>query len=79
MSVSSGLTGRSSSKRSMASASSRRSTGKPPGAEGLDKTGKIIELDEDIDGEFSNLGATGFMFDMLQKMVHRLSVIHFLL
>lgn len=35
----------------------------------LDKTGQIIELDNEVDAEFVDLSATGLMFNMLQKQV----------
>jgi hypothetical protein len=54
--------------------SSRSSKGRGGSApmrisENQDKAGQIIELDEDGDGDFGNLGSTGFMFDLLQKTV----------
>lgn len=60
------------SKQSKGSTSSKRSggrlgTGGSSMGTDLDATGRIIELDEDLDGDFANLSATGFMFNMLQK------------
>jgi hypothetical protein len=34
-----------------------------------DKTGKIVELEDDIDAEFGDFSATGQMFNMLEKAV----------
>ena len=45
-------------------------------AANLDTTGKIIELEEEGD-EFGGLGATGHMFDMLQKSVSSYSKLVF--
>jgi hypothetical protein len=33
----------------------------------LDKTGQIMELEDDYDGEFSDFNATGQMFNLLEK------------
>eukprot|EP00601_Ochromonadales_sp_CCMP2298_P028920 CAMPEP_0173339008 /NCGR_PEP_ID=MMETSP1144-20121109/8114_1 /TAXON_ID=483371 /ORGANISM="non described non described, Strain CCMP2298" /LENGTH=276 /DNA_ID=CAMNT_0014284845 /DNA_START=51 /DNA_END=879 /DNA_ORIENTATION=- len=57
------------SHRSRSSSRSSRGRGSAPMriSENQDKAGQIIELDEDGDGDFGNLGSTGFMFDLLQK------------
>ena len=34
-----------------------------------DKTGQIMELEGDLDAEFGELGATGYMFNLLEKAV----------
>ncbi len=34
-----------------------------------DKTGQIMELEDDLDAEFGDFGATGYMFNMLEKAV----------
>ncbi len=38
-------------------------------ADGDDKTGKIFDLDNEFGGEVGGFGATGYLFDMLQKAV----------
>lgn len=38
-----------------------------------DKTGKIMELEDDLDAEFGDFGATGQMFNLLEKAVCDLS------
>jgi len=72
-SLSSGYTGRSSGTGKASSRASSRGTARTNGGTGrlqdADVTGKIIELDEDVDGDFAGLGSTGYMFDMLQKSV----------
>ncbi len=37
----------------------------------MDKTGQIMELDDDPDADFGNLSSTGALFDMLQKTVRQ--------
>lgn len=73
-SLSSGYTGRSSGTGKASSRGSSRGTARTGmGGTGrlqdADTTGKIIELDEDGDGDFAGLGSTGYMFDALQKSV----------
>lgn len=58
--------------RSKTSKASRRSTPSNTNAD-LDKTGKIIELDDDLEEEFGSFNSTGQMFDMLQKSVSTIS------
>jgi hypothetical protein len=61
-------TGRGSSRNGSSRGSNRTSGSRMK--EDLDVAGKIIELDdEDGEGSFANLGATGQMFDMLQRSV----------
>lgn len=71
-SLSSGYTGKSSANGRVSSRASSRGTART-GATGklqdADTTGKIIELEDDGEGDFADLGATGYMFDMLQKSV----------
>eukprot|EP00598_Pedospumella_elongata_P007694 CAMPEP_0184976798 /NCGR_PEP_ID=MMETSP1098-20130426/7695_1 /TAXON_ID=89044 /ORGANISM="Spumella elongata, Strain CCAP 955/1" /LENGTH=565 /DNA_ID=CAMNT_0027499735 /DNA_START=41 /DNA_END=1738 /DNA_ORIENTATION=+ len=70
-SVSSSYTGRSSNTGRGSSRGSSRGTARTTGGAGkahdADNTGKIIELEEDGEGDFAGLGSTGYMFDMLQK------------
>eukprot|EP01034_Spumella_vulgaris_P028988 gene28988-35953_t len=42
-------------------------------ANNMDKTGQIVELDDDPDADFGNLGSTGALFDMLQKTLEKAS------
>lgn len=37
-----------------------------------DKTGKIFDLENEFEGEVGGFGATGYLFDMLQKAVSSL-------
>jgi len=41
----------------------------------MDKSGQIIELDNELDNEFSDLAATGAMFNLLQKQVDTLNLL----
>ena len=78
-SLSSGYTGKSSANGGRGGTASSRASSRNGGVRGGtatgriqevgDAAGKIIELEDDGEGDFGNLGSTGTMFDMLQKSV----------
>lgn len=75
-SIASSYTGKSSATGRASSRGTARSNVSGHMATNLDTTGKIIELEDEGD-EFGGLGATGHMFDMLQKSVSSYSKLVF--